>query len=263
MKSWHRLEAVDAIVAALAAQQAELADLMLGTAEDRWHATTRCVGWDIADVILHLAQTDEMATASATGRYPELMEEIAQRLGPIDSPLSVDGAAALMVEREQGGPIGDLRARWSSGAARLVEVLDTVDLSTRVPWVAGELSARTLATTRLAETWIHTGDVAEALGIPLVPTDRLRPIARLAWRTLPYAFASANRSMSGPVAFHLVSPAGEPWDFVPESHALTTVRGKAEDLCAVAARRVDPATTSLWGEGPDTEGVLALVRTYA
>jgi hypothetical protein len=46
--------------------------------------------------------------------------------------------------------------------------------------VPGELSARTLATTRLAETWIHAGDVAGALGVTLPPTDRLRPIARLA-----------------------------------------------------------------------------------
>ena len=66
----------------------------------------------------------------------------------------------------------------------LVEVVGTMDLSARVTWVAGELSARSLATTRLAETWIHTGDVADALGVSLVPTDRLRQIARLAWRTL-------------------------------------------------------------------------------
>ena len=63
-----------------------------------------------------------------------------------------------------------------------------MDLSTRVRWVAGDLSARTLATTRLAETWIHTGDIASAIGIEPVATDRLRLIARLAWRTLPYAF---------------------------------------------------------------------------
>jgi hypothetical protein len=34
-------------------------------------------------------------------------------------------------------------------------------------------------------------------------------------------------------------------------------------LCAVAARRVAPSATSLVGEGPDADAVLALVRTYA
>lgn len=245
---------------ALADQQAELSDLLDGLAQDAWRAPTRCEGWDVADVMLHLAQTDEMATASATGRFTQHVVDVTKHLGPAGS---VDAGAALMVEHERGLPISDLQARWSTGAARLVEVLNTVDLSTRVTWVAGELSARTLATTRLAETWIHAGDVAAAVGRTLEPTDRLALIARLAWRTLPYAFASAGRALSGPVAFQLLSPGGAPWDFVPDDIPLTTIRGKADDLCAVAARRVDAATTSLVGEGPDAEGVLSLVRTYA
>jgi uncharacterized protein (TIGR03084 family) len=138
-----------------------------------------------------------------------------------------------------------------------------MDLSTRVTWVAGELSARTLTTTRLAETWIHTGDVAGALGVTLTPTDSLRQIARLAWRTLPYAFSSVGRTMAGPVALRLTSPTGDAWDFVPEEPAVTTISGPAVELCAVAARRVDPSSTTLRGEGPDADDVLALIRTYA
>jgi uncharacterized protein (TIGR03084 family) len=247
-------------VIALAGQQAELSGLLDGLADDDWRAPTRCVGWDVADVVLHLAQTDEMALASATGHYAQHLAEVAGDIGPVDS---VDAGAALMVEHERGLATTALRARWSTGAARLTEVLGAMDLSTRVVWVAGELSARTLSTTRLAETWIHTGDVASALGITLPPTDRLRLIARLAWRTVPYAFAAAGRAMVGPVAFQLSSPRGEVWDFLPDGPALTTIRGTAEDLCAVAARRVGAADTSLIGEGPDADGVLALVRTYA
>ncbi len=251
---------MDDSVIALAGQQAELSGLLDGLANDDWRAPTRCVGWDIADVVLHLAQTDEMAVASATGRYAEHLVEVAGDIGPVDS---VDAGAALMVERERAVAPTELRARWSTGAARLTEVLGAMDLSTRVVWVAGELSTRTLATTRLAETWIHTGDVAHALGITLAPTDRLRLIARLAWRTVPYAFAAAGRTMTGAVAFQLSSPSGKSWDFLPDAPALTTIRGRAEDLCAVAARRVDAADTSLTGEGPDADAVLALVRTYA
>ena len=76
-------------------------------------------------------------------------------------------------------------------------------------WVSGDLSARTLATTRLSECWIHTGDVAEALGVELEPPDRLWHIARLAWRTVPYAFARAGRDAPGPVAFELRGPNGD------------------------------------------------------
>jgi uncharacterized protein (TIGR03084 family) len=138
-----------------------------------------------------------------------------------------------------------------------------MDLSTRVPWVAGNLSARTLATTRMSETWIHTQDIADAVGVELVPGDRLRLIARLAWRTLPYAFHSSGLTMAGPVAFRLIGPSGERWEFVPDEPEVTTISGAAVDLCAVAARRIDPAATSLVGVGPDAADVLALVRTYA
>jgi len=251
---------VDAVVDALAAQQAELSDLLGDLTEADWKAPTRCEGWDVADVVLHLAQTNEMAIGSATGRLSEVVVELTEGAGPAGS---VDEGAALIVDRERGLPRGELLERWSTGASRLLAVLDAMDLSTRVTWVAGELSARTLATTRVAETWIHTGDVAGALGITLPLTDRLRLIARLAWRTLPYAFSSAGRTMHGPVAFRLVSPSGVAWDFVPGEPVVTTIRGPAADLCAVAARRIEASATALEGEGPDAADVLALVRTYA
>ena len=137
------------------------------------------------------------------------------------------------------------------------------DPHTRVTWVAGKLSLQTLATTRLSECWIHTDDIADALGIALPPTDRLRYIARLAWRTLPYAFQRADTTMHGPVALDLTGPNGEQWRFDPDSPALTTIRGSAIEFCEVAARRLDPAATSLVATGPDAGAVLRLVRTYA
>jgi uncharacterized protein (TIGR03084 family) len=128
--------------------------------------------------------------------------------------------------------------------------------------VAGELAARTLGTTRLAETWIHSGDVADGLGVELVPADRLWHVARLAWRTIPYAFERAGEPLPGPVAFHLVGPSGVPWSF-GDASAPTAIRGPGVDLCRVASRRVPPEATALTWDGPDGEAVLRLVRTWA
>lgn len=133
----------------------------------------------------------------------------------------------------------------------------------RVVWVAGELSVRTLVATRLAEAWIHCGDIAGAVGAQLVSDDRLRHIARLAWRTLPYAFEREGRSLSGPVAFELTGPAEQKWAFGSDRQATTTVRGNAQDLCLVTARRLEPGNASLTADGPDRNSVLELVRTYA
>lgn len=248
-------------IAALDEQMAELADLLgRATAED-WQRPSPCAGWTVADVVLHLAQTNELAAASARGAFPEAMFHLTDGLRPATS---VDEGVEAMVARERGASPGDLYARWQQSARATRDALAECDPSARVVWVAGELSARTLATTRLAETWIHTTDIAAALSVPLVPGERLALIARLAWRTLPYAFSLAGRGeLAGPVAFELTSPDGGRVDFVPDAPAITTIKGPLVDLCLLAGRRIEVAATSLEGFGPDAESVLELVRTYA
>jgi uncharacterized protein (TIGR03084 family) len=247
-------------VSALRDQQAETAMVLDGVTMAEADRPTRCIGWSVADVLLHLAQSDEMAIASLTVGFGT---------APVDSTggwgggTSVDDSVAVMVDRERGALFEDVVNRWSLAAAGLVATLEGMDLSTRVPWVAGNLSARTLATTRMSETWIHTQDIADAIGVDLVPSERLKLVARLAWRTLPYAFHSSGLTLSGPVAFRLIGPCGQLWEFVPDEPEVTTISGSAVDLCALAARRINPAATTLAGEGPDVANVLALVRTYA
>jgi uncharacterized protein (TIGR03084 family) len=250
----------DPVLRALADQHAELDALLAGLDGADWDAASPCEGWTVADVVLHLAQTDEMAVASVHGELQQVMAELTLGLAPASS---IDDGVAAMVSAERGAPGPVVLDRWRDASAALRGALHGCEPATRVMWVAGELSARTLATTRLAESWIHTGDVATALGVPVGPTDRLWHIARLAWRTLPYAFTLDGREPPGPVAFELTGPAGEPWHFRPEQDAPTVIRGDALELCLVAGRRVDPTATSLRGEGPDAGAVLALVRTYA
>src|SRR5437899_4557270 len=149
-----------------------------------------------------------MAIASVDGQFAEYLAQVGRQLG--DAPqANVDDGAALMVDKERDRPLPELRARWQSTVDEFLSRLDDADFHQRVTWVAGELSVRTLVTTRLAETWIHAGDVADGLGMELPATERLKHIARLAWRTLPYAFARDGRELSGPVAFDLKGPTGE------------------------------------------------------
>ncbi len=251
---------MDPVLKALADQKVETGLLVSRLTKDESDLATRCIGWSVTDVLLHLAQSDEMAIASLTGQFGD---------APVDSTkgwgggTSVDDSVSRMVERERGTSYKNVLERWTLTTTRLAAVLDAIDLSTRVLWVAGDLSARTLATARLSETWIHTGDIADAVGVELVPTDRLKLIARLAWRTLPFAFKASGLAMSGAVAFRLVGPSGEQWEFVPDGPVITTISGLATELCEVAARRLDPAATGLVGAGPDAVAILALVRTYA
>jgi uncharacterized protein (TIGR03084 family) len=251
---------MDAILAALGEQHDELDALLQPLDDAGWASPTRCEGWTVADVVLHLSQTDRLALASAQSRFTEGLDVLA---GGLERRGNVDDGAAAMVDRERGMPNAVLYARWRDGAAALREVLAASNPHLRVDWVAGQLSIRTLVATRLAECWIHSGDVADAVGVVQPPTDRLEHVARLAWRTLPYAFARDGRVLSGPVAFRLRAPSGAAWDFEPDGAPTTVISGDGFDLCLVAARRVTPNATSLHGSGPDGDAVLELVRTYA
>jgi uncharacterized protein (TIGR03084 family) len=248
------------VLAALADQQVELGNLLAPLDDEGWHRPSPCEGWDVADVILHLAMTNEMAIASSRGVFSEKLAEMA---AGVASANNVDDGAGLLVENERGEPDAVLHARWRMSVDAMQHAFAEVDPHARLQWVAGELSATTLMSTRLAETWIHSTDVAEALGVELAPTDRLWHIARLAWRTVPYSFVRAGREAPGPVAFHLTGPHGDAWDFDPEGDPVTVLEGPAADLCAVAGQRRSAADTSLTATGPDADAVLELVRTFA
>ena len=251
---------MDEVLEALRAQRDELDGILARLDDDAWATPTpRCPGWTVADVVLHLAQTDEAAIDSAEGRLTAL----ADFTGAGETLRDVDDLAALAVANERGASGAELYARWRSAAERQWASLAACEPSRRVRWVAGEMAARTLATTRLSECWIHTGDIADALRLELVPSDRLWHIARLAWRTLPYAFARDDRALSGPVALNLRAPDGSVWELREDGEAVTTVTGPALEFCLVAGQRLRASESALVAEGPDAASVLELVRTFA
>ena len=120
----------------------------------------------------------------------------------------------------------------------------------------------TMATTRLAEHWAHGLDITGPLGIPFPDTDRLRHVAWLAHRTLPYAFVLAGEGPQD-VRCDLTAPDGESsWRFGPEG-AGSVISGPAGAFCRVAARRLPPEESGLRASGPHGQAALRLVRTYA
>ena len=149
----------------------------------QWQAESGADGWSVADVVLHLAQSDEAVAASADG---------ADHRQDVAAAGTVDGWAARMVEAERTTP--DLVfARWREARDTAVEALRTADPGLPLPWVGGPVKPATLTTTRLAEYWAHGLDITDPLGIDFPDTDRLRHIAWLAHRTLPYALSRGGR----------------------------------------------------------------------
>ena len=218
----------------------------------QWQADSGADGWSVADVVLHLAQSDEAVATSADG---------ADDRADVARAGTVDDWAARLVEAERTTP--DLVfARWREARDTAVEALRAADPELPLPWVAGPMKPATLATTRLAEYWAHGLDITDPLGIDFPDSDRLRHIAWLAHRTLPYALSRAGEAPAA-VRCSLTAPDEvTTWTFGPDD-ADSEITGPAGAFCRVAAQRLDPADSGLRATGPHGATALRVVRTYA
>lgn len=238
----------------LAAEQERLEKILAGLDEAQWGMASAAEGWTIADVVLHLAQSEEAAAATAT--HGTLRGGLAAAPGD-----TMDERADNAVRNERTAP-AEIFARWQRARQAALAALRGADPDRPVEWVAGPLKPATLATTRLAEHWAHGLDITGPLGVDLPDTARLRHIAWLAHRTLPYALSVAGEPVA-PVRCELTAPDGaQVWRFGPDD-AESAITGAAGEFCRVAARRLDPAQTGLQATGSHGATALRLVRTYA
>jgi uncharacterized protein (TIGR03084 family) len=233
----------------LSAEQDRLSHILSGLTEEQWLSESGASGWTIADVVLHLAQGDEGVVSSAAG---------GDRLSGAGD---VDEWAAAMVSAERALPAVAF-ARWQQARVAALAALRAAPESQSLRWVVAPMKPATMATTRLAEHWAHGLDITGPLGIDFPDTPRLRNIAWLAHRTLPYALARSGTA-AGPVRVELTSPDGtEVWRFGPDE-AESAISGPAGAFCRVAAQRLAPAESGLTTTGPDAATALAVIRTYA
>lgn len=233
----------------LAAEYAQFDSVISALTDDQWERPSAAPGWTVADVVLHLAQSEDLVAAAIGGGTTAFASG------------RVDAAAADSVAVERGIAPADLLARWRAAALPVPEALRAVPKGTRLQWVTNTLSPASLATTRLAEHWAHAYDITAPLGIPYPDTARIRHIAWLGHRTLPYAFATEGLG-DGPVYCELTGPDGETWHF-GNPDAPSTITGPAADFCRVGARRLSPADSRLKATGPHGPQALAVLRNYA
>ena len=242
----------------LAAEQDRLEKILTGLDEAQWSTASAAEGWTIADVVLHLAQTEEASAATAT------RGTLSGRQGALtwDAGGGTTDERADYAVRMERAAAAEIFIRWQRARQASLAALRGADPDRPVQWVTGVLKPATLATTRLAEHWAHGLDIAEPLGIDLPDTGRLRNIAWLAHRTLPYAFGLTGQP-AAEVYCDLTAPGGgERWQYGPRG-ADSVVTGTAAAFCRVAARRLRPEESGLQATGPHGDAALRVLRTYA
>lgn len=221
---------VDEVVGDLEAQSAELDDLVATLDEAGWTRPTPAPGWTIAHQIAHLMWTDDVAAVACTDpeEFGRLVTEAAPRAATFVDEAAETGAAL---------PPARLLADWRAARARLAAALREVPEGTKVPWFGPPMSAASMATARLMETWAHGLDVADALGVRPEVTDRIRGVVHIGVRTRDFAYMV--NGMTPPAAefrFEIDAPSGSRWVWGPDD-ATDIIRGSALDFCELVTQR--------------------------
>jgi uncharacterized protein (TIGR03084 family) len=132
-----------------------------------------------------------------------------------------------------------------------------------MPWFGPPMSAASMATARLMETWAHGQDVADALGATREPTHRLRHVAHIAVRTFGWSFAvNGLEAPEVPVRVELVGPDGERWAWGPED-AADRITGPAVDFCLLATQRRHRDELAVTAVGAAANAWLPLAQAFA
>jgi uncharacterized protein (TIGR03084 family) len=244
------------IVADLRAESDAVDVLVAGLDDAGWRTATPSPGWTVAHQIAHLSWTDDIAVASAVepDRFAAVLRSAAA-----DPAGYVDQAADTGAARAPA----DLLRDWRAGRAALADALGAVPAGQKLPWFGPPMSAASMATARLMETWAHGLDVADALGAPVVATSRLRHVAHIGVRTRDFAYLLRDRTPpADPFRVELTGPAGERWAWGPQD-AAQRVTGTALDFCLLVTQRRHRGDLAVTATGPDADEWLDIAQAFA
>jgi uncharacterized protein (TIGR03084 family) len=246
----------DLVLQDLALEGDRLELLLVDLPAAGWRTPTPAAGWDVATQVAHLAWTDEAAYAAAVDQErwdARVLEALADPEHATDRAALTGGIAAPAAVLE----------RWRTARARLAATLAGYPEGQRMPWYGPPMSATSMATARLMETWAHGLDIREALGVEPEVSDRIRHVAHLGVRTRDFAFITRGAPPPDEeFRVELTAPSGDRWSWGPED-AAQTVTGPAYDFCLLVTQRVHRTDTSLVARGREADRWLDLAQAFA
>jgi uncharacterized protein (TIGR03084 family) len=221
-------DTIDPVLADLAGEVASISSMLQSLSPEDWTQPTPAPGWNVADQVIHLGLFDRRAQWSMTDpdRFNDDLRD-----------LMTKGGVDAIHDAERHRSSQDLYEWWRVGAAALADASRSLDLSARCVWYGPSMSARSMLTARLMETWAHGYDIADAVGAAVPATDRLRHVAHIGVGARRFAFAANKREMpEGEVFVELNAPSGAVWTW-GDSSATNSVKGDALNFCLAVTQR--------------------------
>ena len=247
---------VDQLVQALQEESDAVDDLVADLPEDAWSTATPSEGWTIAHQIGHLHWTDRVSLLSivdAAGFQELVASAMTDPMGFVD----------VAAEAEAARPPAELLADWRKTRAKLAGALIAVPAGTKLNWFGPPMSAASMATARLMESWAHGLDIADALGVPHAEGDRIKNVVHLGIRTRDFAYmVNGLEAPSEEFRFEITAPSGALWTWGPED-ATNIVRGPAVDFCELITQRRNIADLSLEVIGDDATKWASIAQAFA
>jgi uncharacterized protein (TIGR03084 family) len=176
-----------------------------------------------------------------------------------------DPAGFVDVAAAQGAAMepADLLDVWRRGRGELVTALLAVPAGTRLPWFGPPMSAASMATARLMETFAHGQDIVDALGVHRPPTDRLRHVAHIGVRTIGFAFAVHGLAAPDePFRVELTGPGGELWTWGDDG-AANRITGPALDFALLVTQRRHPDDLAVTVTGDQALQWVPIAQAFA
>lgn len=224
--------------------------------EAQWRLDTPAAGWTIAHQIGHLAWTDDASLTAIDDpeAFGQMMKAaVADPTGFVDA--GAEQWAALEPQR--------LLQRWRDGRGELADALACVPEGQKISWFGPPMSAASMATARMMETWTHARDIAAALQIEPPRDHRARHIAYLGVRTRDFSYQMRGEDPpANQFRVELTGPDGEEWSWGPQD-ANQRVTGDGYDFALLATRRLHRDDAEVHANGPDARYWLGIIQAFA
>jgi len=239
----------------LGAETTVLRALLADLDDAGWDAPTPAAGWAVRDQVSHLAHFDDAAVQSAVD--PDAFRTALAAM--VETGVDPDAVAAGY----RGLTPSALLSWFDAARSRLIAVFRDLDPGVRVPWYGPAMSAASSLTARIMETWAHGQDVADTVGVVREPTGRLRHVAHIGVRALPFSYLLRERAVPEvPVRVELAAPDGATWTWGPDD-AADRVTGPALDFCLLVTQRRHRDDLALRTTGAVAAEWLAIAQAFA
>ena len=242
------------MIADLESEQDSLDQVVADLDEATWQLATDSPGWTIADQISHLQFFDERAAWAMNDPEAFVVDrQFLMASAPRD--LSVE------LGRQVSGV--ELLQVWRNSRLALVEAAKRVDPTVRVPWYGPSMAVKSFLTARLMECWAHGEDIARAVGVQRLPSNRLKHVAHIgvgarAFSLMINQLPEDSRS----IRIELNAPNGESWTWGDESSD-QQVLGEALDFCLVVTQRRALSDSQLTVVGDSATTWMGVAQAFA